>query len=756
MYRKNALRYFDVFGFNVLPLVGKRPIIEWDRWQNENQIAEDIEKMDWDSATGVGVISKDNLLVIDVDKIEDWDVRKLILEKLELPEDYEWIVKTGSGKGLQIYIKVDSFDDFVSKYGDKAVYKYQLKTDGLCDHIELRWKACQNVVPYSKHPEGGVYEFYGNEPMNHPVTVRGDLVTDFVAENCKTEIERSFKIGGLKPKYKKPRYDKVKLESAIDYLGANLPKGCYEEWYRIGFALVPLGDEGKEYFVRLSLANPNYNSTRAEVETKFNILTRDYDGRITLKRLYTIAESYGWEWPKVKFWFVSEDKVKISQVSFSQFLQECGFYKYFFDKDYSFILITDNVVEEVGPVHIRGYVKEYILNIPEEALEGVERFELLNALMKGNNIYFGQSSLEFLESINIVFNKDESDKSFLYFRNGFVEISRDAVKLKSYRELDGYIWKRQIINREYKPTKVRTDFEKLMMNICKKDVKRFNALKSAIGYLLHRYKDTTRAKAIVFLDEKLSDGAYGRSGKSLVAKAVGKLRKTLRIDGRNFKFGNTFAFQSITLDTDIIEFNDVDKKFQFGRLFAVITDDINVEKKNKDEMVIPFEDAPKVIISTNYSIEGVDDSTLDRQFVIEFSDFYNMRHTPIKDFRKRFFEEWNEAEWNAFDCFMIECLQYYLENGLVAYDYVNLTEKKLIDMTSVEFAEFVKDLKPNMDYDKKDLHKLFKEAYEDYDQQKQNTFTKWLKIYGNLYGLEVNESRQDKVYLIRFGLRKVA
>lgn len=756
MLKKNALRYYEVFGFNVLPLVGKKPIIEWDKWQNESQTVDDIEAMDWDSATGIGVVSKDDMMVIDVDKIEDWNVRQMILDRLELPENYPWVVKTGSGRGLQIYVSIESFDEFEKRYGDKGVYKYKLKPEGLCDHIELRKKNCQNVVPYSKHPAGGLYEFYGNEPMEYPAKITCEKIVSFVESHCVTDYDRSYKIGGLKYKYKKPGYDKTKLNSAIEFLGVNLPKGCYEDWYRVGFALVPLVDEGKEYFVKMSLANPNYNNTQAEIERKFELLTRDYDGRISLRKLYNIAESYGWEWPKVKFWYLLDEKVKISQVIISQFLQECGFYKFFIDNSYALINIKDNVVKEVGPVHIREYMRDYILNLPEEALDGVSRFELLNAVMKGNNIYFGQSQLEFLESINVSFNKDQSDKSFLYYRNGFIEVTADEVRLKDYKSLDGYIWERQIINRDYRETKSRSDFEKLLMNICKNDLKRFNALKSAIGYLTHRYKDTTRAKAIVFLDEKLSDGAYGRSGKSLVAKAVGKLRKALRIDGRNFKFGGTFAFQSITLDTDIIEFNDVDKKFQFGRLFAVITDDINVEKKNKDEIVIPFEDAPKVIISTNYSIEGVDDSTLDRQFVIEFSDYYNMRHTPIKDFKKRFFEEWNEDEWSAFDCFMIECLQYYLTNGLVAYEYVNLTEKKLIDMTSVEFAEFVKDLKPNAEYEKKELHRQFKEAYEDYQHLKQNTFTKWLKIYGNLYGLMVDEYRQDKVYFIRFGLKKVA
>ena len=98
-------------------------------------------------------------------------------------------------------------------------------------------------------------------------------------------------------------------------------------------------------------------------------------------------------------------------------------------------------------------------------------------------------------------------------------------------------------------SKRKSDFEKLLWNICRESTERFNSLRSAIGYLLHTYKDVALTKAIVFIDEVMSDGANGRSGKSLVGVAISHIRKTLRIGARNFNFKNTFAFQSVTLDT---------------------------------------------------------------------------------------------------------------------------------------------------------------------------------------------------------------
>lgn len=190
---------------------------------------------------------------------------------------------------------------------------------------------------------------------------------------------------------------------------------------------------------------------------------------------------------------------------------------------------------------------------------------------------------------------------------------------------------------------------------------------------MHGYTDPTRTKAIIFTDEKLSDKAFGRSGKGLVANAAKQMKNVLRIDGKNFRFDKSFPFQSVNPDTQIMFFDDVNKKFGFEKLFSIITEGITIEKKN--EYSIPYERSPKILITTNQSITGSDDSSKARQFVVEFSDFYTANHFPIQDFEKMFFDEWDKNEWCVFDNYMIECCQYYLKNGLKEYDYVNLTKK---------------------------------------------------------------------------------
>ena len=240
----------------------------------------------------------------------------------------------------------------------------------------------------------------------------------------------------------------------------------------------------------------------------------------------------------------------------------------------------------------------------------------------------------------------------------------------------------------------------------------------------------------------------------MVAQAIGKLRKTVRLDGRNFNFSKNFSFQSVTLDTAVIEFNDASKKFNFDKLFSIITDDITVEKKNKDEIIIPFRQSPKIIISTNYTIEGSDDSTLDRQFTVEFSDHYNKSHRPIDEFGHRFFDEWNNAEWNAFFNYMIGCMQLYLKKGLIECGFVNLKRKKLIDATCAEFAEFLDSFPFGIEQNKKELLERFKKEYEDFAELKINTFTHWLKDGAKIMGYIYSDRKSSDERYIMLGIRQ--
>jgi hypothetical protein len=415
------------------------------------------------------------------------------------------------------------------------------------------------------------------------------------------------------------------------------------------------------------------------------------------------------------------------------------------------VRVENNIVEEIDSVDVKEFVMNYLERMATEEFEGTNRNEIIEALIKSANQLFTQQFLEFLITRNIEFNKDTFNTGYFYYKNGFVEVSIGKIDFHNYKNLKKHIWKKQIIDRNYNKSSKRSVFEDFLFNICRSDVKRYEALKSAIGYLLHTHKDPSITKSIVFIDEKLSDGAFGRSGKGLVIKSISKVRNVVVEDGRNFNPSKNFAFQRVKADTNIIGFEDIREKFPFERLFSIITDGITIERKNKDEIHIGYSESPKVVISTNFSISGVDDSTMDRQFIIEFSDYYNKTHRPVHDFGKPFFGSWTDDEWSNFDNFMIGCLQLYLKKGLVTYEFVNLDKKKMIDETCQEFVEFAEDIIGiGKEYEKKELYESFKKEYEDFDKLTQSKFTRWLKVWGKVKNYEVQESKSGGKRNIRF------
>ncbi len=752
-----AAAYNKKFGFNVLPVQGKRPTIAWENWQLIEQTEKDVTGLGWnDGVTGVGGICGINdIRNLDFDKVTDLSFVEMFAKRLGLGEIYPWIVKSGSGNGFHIWFKLIESEELHKKLnGPKSVYRLNPKDDELCDHIELRWCNSMTILPYSKHPSGNVYNFMYGKPDEAPNEISADILLECLEEFCDLEKEKEVLAVG-KRTFEPAGFDKEKLESAIEFLGTKLPANCYDEWYRIGFGLVTIGEEGRRYFLQMSLSNQYYHDSEFEINKKFDELLKKYNGSITLGTVYHIAEKYGWQKPFVKFWYIENDKTKISKQNFKRFLEENGFCKLQLEHGYILLRVNKNIVREVEIFNIKDFVIDYLKRLDDDELfKDTPKIKVIDSVIKGASQHFVNGFLEFLETKKLEFLRDTKDKGFLFFSNCFVEIEQNKIAVKRYEELEGFIWDKQIIQKRLSTEKSESEFEKFVRNICKNDEQRILSFRSAIGYLLHNYKDSTNAKAVIFLDEKLSDGAYGRSGKGLVAQAVGKLRKTVRLDGRNFNFSRNFLFQSVTLDTAIIEFNDVTKKFNFDKLFSVITDDITVERKNQNEIIIPFQQSPKIIISSNYTIDGSDDSTLDRQFIIEFSDHYNKSHRPIDEFGHRFFDEWSNDEWNNFLNYMIGCLQLYLNNGLIKCKHVNLERKKLIDSTCEEFAEFFETIEFTIVYNRKNLLEEFKKEYDDFDELKLTKFTRWLKEAGRIKNLKVIERKSGSERFICFNQKE--
>lgn len=458
------------------------------------------------------------------------------------------------------------------------------------------------------------------------------------------------------------------------------------------------------------------------------------------------ANSNETEIKEVKFWTEVEGKVNIKHTKLIEFLSQNGFAKVVYDEKVIYVRETNKKVFEISDNHIITFIQNYL-----------KRKKLLNVYEKfgvGISNYISSKKLLLLKEINMISDRDDYYSSRLFFNNCFCEVFEDKIKVNDYDELANNIWKDRIINRSYeKPIdEKRGQFERFFFNISKKDNSRFQGLKSIIGYLLHRNKERGETVAIILYDENMTNSheANGRTGKTLLSKAINEIREVVTFDGKDLKKGNWFKNQRMTIRTDIMNYDDLLKTFSLEECYPLLTTGVNIEKKRKDSIFIPFEYSPKLMLSSNYYISGpTGPSDRARRHEFEIANYYNERFTPEDEFGNRFFgKDWDNQEWNKFYNFMMQCISCYLKNGLIEVPAINLGEEKTIRYTHPDFYEFIVDkLTLNIRMCKRQLREEFKSQYPSQKDLSPHQFTKWLKEYALIIGgIYIDKSSGGKTH----------
>lgn len=447
-----------------------------------------------------------------------------------------------------------------------------------------------------------------------------------------------------------------------------------------------------------------------------------------------------------------------------QFLQNNGFYKYKFDNDNYQLIHVDlqhHIVEIVTELRIYEFMLAFLKSNPSPEYKKVREM-----FRRGAKNYCSSYALRGLSYYTPKMKRDTRDTAFVYFKNVFIEITNGKEPaVKKYTELDEMIWRKQIIDFEYAPGEhTNCDFSRFLWYAItgrvntegnpynEQECNKVTSVMTTIGYLLHRYKSPATTKAVVSVDKKIrrTGEANGRSGKSLFSKALGKMLNMVIIDGPNYKPDYEFALQQVNIDTELINFNDVTKNFDFTRLFGMITEELTFNKKKIDSITIPFADAPKFYISTNFTLKGDGESNKGRQQIIEFSTFFNTENTPAKVFGRMFFYDWDADEWNKFYSFFIHCIKLYMESGLLDFPLENYHINKLIDTAGEDFVDFMDEhvkeaLSNNSEQRRFEIKPLF-EKYREISRKhelRQNTFTRNVKMWAAANELEVNKNYQD-------------
>lgn len=299
------------------------------------------------------------------------------------------------------------------------------------------------------------------------------------------------------------------------------------------------------------------------------------------------------------------------------------------------------------------------------------------------------------------------DYEYFPFLNGVVKIQktgkfdsedlRDIIQIYSYEEIGLDFWETDILNWNYeitgeslkKPNANRYNslFALFFSGLCSKTENGFNYFRdtniqqiindievgkrnsienifevdeymydriaSVIGYYLHSYKTKNDVRMYV-----LQDGRYnpnqkggGGSGKSLIGECIQVLKKTQFVDGRNFDAEYTFAV-NINHGSNFWWFDDVEKMFDSKKLYTYITGDISFRVKGRQhETVIPFEEAPKVMVTSNYTFDINELSTERRVVMVEIADFFKgINFSPRDMYYKIYLLANSKKDWNLYNC----------------------------------------------------------------------------------------------------------
>jgi hypothetical protein len=449
-----------------------------------------------------------------------------------------------------------------------------------------------------------------------------------------------------------------------------------------------------------------------------------------------------------KFWTNASGSLKFDPEALHEFLKEHGFgILKSGDLDGAILIkVEGRIVKIVTNKEIRDYCWRYIGETFDfQDLD--ERKQVKNVFYREKSL-FSYDNLLLMKPMEINEILDDASTSYMFFKNCILRITYEGVEKLKYEQVAGHVFEKDIIDFDIEAEDVEQEtgeFYNFIKDICTHEsqsisASNFCSMISLIGYLLHRYKDPASTKAVVFMDPYRGEGANGSSGKSLLTKLFEKVRPTVYEDGKSFNARDRFALAQVNFNTRILVIDDIPENFDFNRLFPLITERAVVERKYQNRYAIHFDRSPKIVITTNYTIEAADESSRRRKVEFIFSDFYKNDFTPEMKYGHLLFIEWGKKEWENFYLLMAYYLWFYIAGGL-HMQKINVAERALKMEVHPKFIEYMNtQIKPSTKYNKKEVYDQFYAQNPTVGKIEPTTFRKWFKLYADAYGYKFNES----------------
>jgi hypothetical protein len=420
----------------------------------------------------------------------------------------------------------------------------------------------------------------------------------------------------------------------------------------------------------------------------------------------------------------------LSNTRLYHFLTNMGFGRYESEnlkEGFLYIRKEGSIIRVLHPYQIENYVHGFLENRQLSP-------DLRDYVYKSPQL--GERSMSKLPSLNIDFSDADKDCQYWFFPKKVWKITAEGVTEFKQGEVDRYVWEDKIIDFSIKKEDPHFEIKKdvdgdLDIIIHKKDNMFLNYLINtsrvhwrkeieesfegkpskeaeeyfkenqfniagelltpdeileqkqhlinkiySIGYLLHKYKDESKAWCVFAMDNKISENgeSHGGSGKSLAYGFLNNiLKRRFYLKGRDEKLTqNDFIYHGVTEDTDYIFIDDASQYLKFDFFFSEITGSLKVNPKNSQPFEIPFSKAPKFAITSNFTIRDVDPSTARRLLYSVFSDWYHYNsNDEYKEVRqvsddfggRNLFRDFTETEWNAYYNLCAQCIQFFLSHA---------------------------------------------------------------------------------------------
>ena len=137
---------------------------------------------------------------------------------------------------------------------------------------------------------------------------------------------------------------------------------------------------------------------------------------------------------------------------------------------------------------------------------------------------------------------------------------------------------------------------------------------------MHRYKGTETPYIVLLTESVENPKDGGGAGKNIFTNLLGNFTTHKDVSGSQVKFTSEF-FQSWQGER-LFSISDLPRNFDFLFLKNISSDSALIKKLYRDEESVSAEKLPKLLLSTNYSIDISDGGLKRRTMIIEFTNFF--------------------------------------------------------------------------------------------------------------------------------------